>query len=457
MLTPLEPAATNKPTWTCVIAGQKVTCTFKGGTVKAGTTLPTISIKVKVTATASGALDSTGYLSSSDATKKVTSTDYAEVVGVPVLELAMTASPTGDLATPGTVTYTLKASVSATFASESQAPVITDNFPAGVFTTVTATGTKWSCVRSGTQAAGFTETCTWTGGHLAAGASLTTLTFKGKTPTGITVGTTANNSATIRSNDASPVTVVNYAEVGHAAAPNLGVTATGLNATSVGTTYSITIKPSILSTGSAATHDPVVTVTVPTGEKFTSTPTPTTWTCVRSTTTRKLTCTSKKATPIAKGTVLQTIVATVKATTAGSYVTDVKFADTTDKAIPVSTSVTTNVTAVPVLTVAISGVPAHGSVLGTYTVTASSKLKATGGPAYHHPVVTLTVTATYEKFTGTVTQIVGQTPVTSWTCAKTSTVKITCTSKLTLPIAAGTTLGKVTAKAKFVAVHGTEK
>ena len=424
--TGLTPSTAVGTTWNCKITGQKITCTWTGGKITPGRTLPAISIKVNVGVFATGALDDTGVLTTSSATPaSVKAKDTATIVSIPVYKLTLASSPVGTFTSAGTVIYTAGASLTATGGSETDAPTITDNFPAD-FTTITKTAadTKWTCVQSGTKGTGFTEACKWTGGNLAAGATLQTLVFKAKLKT-LTAGTAVDTTASISSNDAATVSTSNYAAIGKTPAPNLGVSASAPPVASVGTTYTLTLHASVLATGGKATHNPVLTATLPTGEKYSSTPVGTHLTCSLSTGTRKLSCTYKTA-PIAKGTSLPVILAQVHATAAGNYTTQVKITDTTDKASPASTSASTDVTTAPVLALGLSGTPAQAEVGTSYTLTVSPSIS---GTATHHPKLVVTLQAG-QKFAAKPTP-------TGWTCALSNgTRTLTCTATVTSGLSA---------------------
>ena len=128
------------------------------------------------------------------------------------------------------------------------------------------------------------------------------------------------------------------------------LTTSGTPATvAAGTSYTLTLTPSTKAAGGPAYHHPVLTTTLPAGEKFTATPTSTGWSCVLSNSTRTLTCTSTTTTPIAAGTSLKPVVAAVVIVTGvtGTLVSTTTLSDLGDSAMTVSVSTTVNVTPDP--------------------------------------------------------------------------------------------------------------
>ena len=260
---------------------------------------------------------------------------------------------------------------------------------------------------------------------------------------------TAVSTLSDTTDHATPVSVTTKVKV--TADPVLKLTTSGTpTAASAGTSYTLTLTPATTAAGGVAYHHPVLTTTLPAGEKFTATPTPTGWSCALSNSTRTLTCTSTKTTPIATGTTLGKITAPVTITAAdgaGTYTAVSTLSDTTDHATPVSVTTKVKVTTDPVLKLTTSGTPASASAGTSYTLTLTPSTKATGGPAYHDPALTVTL-PTGEKFTS-------DPAPTGWTCALSNSTKtLTCTSTSATPIAAGTALSPVTAPVTITAADG---
>ncbi|MDA8184430.1 MAG: hypothetical protein M0035_08425, partial [Actinomycetota bacterium] len=424
--------------WSCSNSGQTLTCNWTGGTVAPGTALDPISIPVTVSADATGAQPVTGTLSSADASPaSVSVTDYATVVSTPTLALTTSDNASGILMQGASVTYTLAPSVVSPGWNEADTPVVTDNFPP-VFSSVTpsSANTDWPCAQS-TSPSAITETCTYTGSTpIVAGTTLPSIVFDNVVSSSASTGTSANDSASISSNDAPTAIATDYARIGEGPAPNLSVTASAPSSEAPGTTYSLGIDPALQSSGGSASSDPVVTSTLPSGETFSSAPTPSNWGCALSGSSTVDTCTYSGTTPIPAGTSLTPINAAVVAGSAGIFTTQITMTDATDGAAEVSTSVTSNV-AVPVLAISES-VPASVLAGSSYTDTVSPSISSTGGPADHAPTVTSTLPS------GETYSAAGS--GTGWTCALSSTNTVdTCTYSGSLPIAAGTTLGTISA------------
>ena len=180
-----------------------------------------------------------------------------------------------------------------------------------------------------------------------------------------------SSSATVTSPDGISASATDNASVAAPPPPALAVQASAPSLVYVGTTYPLTITPSI-SSGSA-TNSPVVTAVLAAGETFpASATTQTGYSCSRSKTTvtdDTLTCTPTASPPLAAGP-LGTIVATVDVASGatGTPVASISLADTTDHATPAASSTGPTVVAVPNLTVSAAAQPSSVPVGTTAAV-----------------------------------------------------------------------------------------
>jgi len=228
------------------------------------------------------------------------------------------------------------------------------------------------------------------------------------------------------------------------AVPVLGVSSSGTPpGASQGSSYGLTLRGAIESSGGPAYDDPTLTATLPAGETFDAVPTATGWSCALSGSSTVLTCTSTGA-PISAGTSLASVPATVEisAFASGALQTGVSLADPADQATAVSTTAAVDVTAPPVLELSTSDTPSAAAAGTSYNLTLIPSLAASPvGPAYNDPTLTAILPGG-ETFAAAPS-------VTGWSCGlhAASTV-VTCTSTLatiTTPIAAGTALPAVLA------------
>lgn len=430
------PSGTN---WSCSApSGNTASCTYAGSVpIAAGTSLPPVSVPVSIGTYATGPLPMTATLSSSDASPtSVSATDYSTVVSTPTLGLHLQDNLNGDYAANGTVDLTATASVVSPGWNEADQPAITDTFPA-VFTAVSrsSSSSSWTCSQSGTST--ITETCTYASGSLplAAGSTLQPLVFVGSVSSSASVGTNANDSASIVSNDAPVSMATDFARVGEGPSPNLSISSSApASSTSAG--YTLDISAGIAATGGGTTLTPTMTAVAPSNVTFVSAPTPSGWSCSLSGGNGTLTC--QPTTPTnAAGTSFPQIAASMTATSSGLHTTQLTFADPSspDNALTVSTSSTTDIAA-PVLEVPTSGTPASVYGGSSYTWDISPALHASGGPAFN----SLTLSATLPSglsFTGPNPQGSG------WTCGTWTTSSLGCTYSVnsTSPVASGTSLG----------------
>ncbi|MHB1508056.1 MAG: IPT/TIG domain-containing protein [Acidimicrobiales bacterium] len=355
-------SATGGSDWGCTVVAPTVSCNYIGARpIVAGSTLASISMTATVGASASGGIADTATLSSADATA-VSSTDYATVESVPTYTLGLSDSSSGNLGSGSSVTYTAAAALGAG-GNESDAPQFTDTFPTGVTPTSAAGGADWGCT-----VVAPTVTCAYAGTlPIAAGTPLASITIAATVGTN-TTGTNLDDSATVGSNDATSVSATDYAAANEPPAPVLGLTSSApSDATSPGT-FAYILQPSVTSSGGQASSDPVVTVSLPSGESFSAAATPTDWSCVLSNASTSESCTYSGTTPIAPGAPIATIPLTVDvaAGTSGDQTINATMSDVSDHANSTSTSATVNVVPRPTIS-AIS--PSQGPGAGGTVVT----------------------------------------------------------------------------------------
>ncbi|HET9058814.1 MAG TPA: hypothetical protein VFN61_02750, partial [Acidimicrobiales bacterium] len=203
----------------------------------------------------------------------------------------------------------------------------------------------------------------------------------------------------------------------------------------------------LTSAGGPAYHDPSVSITLPAGETF-SNPLPSEpgWSC--SYTTTSVNCQSTDPAPIAAGNSIGSITATVNISSGadGPLTTDASMTDSTDAATAFQTTATVNATATPVLGFTTSGTPVTAQSGSNYQVTFNASVSSGGGPTYNGLTMTVRLPAG-ETF--------GSAPtVTGWTCAVSGNNDVLTCTTTSNSIAAGTSLGAVTAKVDIGDVSG---
>ncbi|MDA8341308.1 MAG: hypothetical protein M0007_03675, partial [Actinomycetota bacterium] len=439
----VTPGVATGANWACSTTGQSVSCTDAAGVVAAGTTLPTVSIPVTVATTTSGGITTTVTASSSDG-GTVSATDHGAIVSVPQYGLTLTDSVGGKVPTRGSFSYTATASLLSTSGTESLDPTYTQVMALGI-TASAATGTGWTCsISTNTSTTISTVQCTYAGTIPAPGGSFPPITITAKKNGSGTRGMNVSSSGSVSSPDGIGASATDYATIAGPPPPVLSVSASSPSQAYAGTTYTLSISPSLSSTGGSAATDPAVQAVLPAGESFPSTPTPAGYTCVTSTsvnTNDTLTCTSTLATPISAGTSLGVISATVAVaagTATGSLATAVTLSDTTDGAVTASTATAVDVIASPVFTVGVNG-PASAPLGGTATFDVAPGLSATGGSALSDPTVTLTAN-------GGFTFLAAPSP-SGYACTLTSPTVVTCTYNGALPLGAGTSMPAINVSA----------
>jgi hypothetical protein len=376
-----------------------------------------------VTATYSGDTDHQGSTAS---TSFVITPD-------PVLDLSTSGTPAG--AAAGTsYSLTLSPSLGASPASPAyHNPVLTVTLPPGETFAAAPSPSGWSCGLSGGDTV---LTCTSSLAPITAGTSLTAVTAtvdiassaRGALVTGVSLADSADG--------ATPAGLA--ASVNATAPPVLGLVAVSPTGVSAGSSYALTLAPSLGASGGPAYNDPTLTATLPSDETFATAPVVTGWSCSVSSGGTVLTCTSSAA-PIAAGTSLASVTAIVdvSASATGTSTVTASLTDATDLAAAADASASVGVTAPPALGVATWGTPAGAAAGTSYSLTLGPSLGGSpAGPAYHNPIL-FAILPPGETF--------GAAPsATGWSCAlSVSDSVLTCTSTLA-PIAAGTTLPGVT-------------
>ena len=358
----------------------------------------------------------------------------------PVYGITLTDSDSGNIPANGTFNYSITPSLSASGGTETLDPTVTMALATGV-TASAATGTGWTCsLLSSKQVV----SCVFSGTMPAPGASFASIKV-----TATTTLSTGNisSSATVTSPDGQSASATDSANVAAPPPPVLAVQPSAPSLVYTGTSYTLSITPSI--TSASAHHDPVVTAILPSGETFaTSATTQVGYTCGLSATTvanDTLTCTSTAPTPVSAGS-LGTIAATVNVAsgTTGAPAASIKLADPGDGATPSASSAAPTIVPLPVLTVGVVVTP-PGPVYGsTVQVAAQPSLGVTGGPALSAPTVTLTAPsgATFPSAPAP----------SSYSCILNSATLITCTYTGPLAIASGASMPAITTNAVIGAV-----
>jgi hypothetical protein len=430
-------AAPTATGWSCALSGGStvLTCTSTLAPITAGTPLADVTATVDISSSASGTLQtSASFADSADQATTASATATVGVTAPPALSLSISGTPSG-AAAGSHYNLTLSPAVGFGGGTAYTDPTLTATLPSGETFTAAPTPSGWSCALNGGSTV---LTCTSTLAPITAGTPLATVTATVDISSSAS-GSLQTTASLVDSTDLATTASVT-ATVGVTAPPALQVTTSGTpSGAAAGTTYSLTLHPSVGSSGGAAYNDPTLYATLPAGETFAAAPSVSGWSCALSGGGTVLTCTSTAA-PISAGTALAAVTATVDiaASASGSLQTTAALADSADAATTASTTATVTVTAHPVLHVATSGTPSGAAAGTTYGLTLVPSLGGSpAGPAYNDPILTTTL-PTGETFAAAPT-------VTGWTCALSGggTV-LTCTSTAA-PIPAGTSLADMTA------------
>jgi len=436
----IVPGTASGTSWSCTTVVQTVTCTWAGTLpIAPGTVLPAISVPVSVSAAASGGVATTVTLTSSDAAT-ANATDYGSVTSIPAYGLTLTDSSGGNIPANGTFTYTSTPSLSASGGTETLDPTVTQALAPGV-TASAASGTGWTCTLLSLNRV---VSCDFSGAIPAPGSSFPAITISAATTLG---SGNISSSATVTSPDGLSASATDRANVAAPPPPLLAVQASGPSLVYAGTSFPLTISPSIASgTGNSS---PVVTAVLAAGETFPSSATTQSgYNCARSTTTvanDTLTCTSTIAPPIGSGS-LGAIVATVvlAPATTGSPAVSVKLADAGDNATPAIAGTAPTIVPLPVLAVAVGVTPSGPTFGSTVQVNVQPSLTSAGGPAMSAPSVAISAPsgATFPSA-----------PTSSgYSCIRNSATLVTCDYQGSLPVTPGTSLPPVAANATIGAI-----
>jgi outer membrane protein OmpA-like peptidoglycan-associated protein len=140
----LTPTAGSGTDWTCTVTGQLVSCTYSGGTISPGTTLPPISITTTASST-TGPFANSANVSSSDAAP-ATATDSGSITPVPQSIVFTNTPPTSPLVgttytvsatgggSPNAVTYLRDSSSSSGCSVNASSGLVSLSSPAGTCT-----------------------------------------------------------------------------------------------------------------------------------------------------------------------------------------------------------------------------------------------------------------------------------------------------------------------------------
>jgi len=448
LATGVTPTAVSGTNWTCAKSGQSVNCTYSGAfPITPGTQLQPITISANVSAGATGNVSSTGTVQSSDGLS-ATAVDSANAGSPPPPSLSVTASAPSQTYAGRSYTLTVGPAITSGSAPANNDPVVKSILPAGETFTAVPTPAGYTCALSATTVVNDTLTCTSTAATPIAAGSLGTIGATVAVAPATAPGSlSATTTLTDPADGATPAS--NGTTITCVATPVPVVTTSGPASSAAGSTGTFVITPSLSGAGGPAYVDPVVTVTAPSGGTFSADPTPVGWSCVLSGANTVATCSSTAATPIASGTALGAISASVTfSSTPGSQTTSATLSDTPDGATPVTNSATTTTTAIPQLAVTVSS-PAHAVAGSIGTVVVTPSLSGAGGPAYVDPVVTVTAPSG-----GTFSA--DPTPV-GWSCVLSGANTVaTCSSTAATPIASGTALGAISASVTFSSTPGSQ-
>ena len=427
-------AAPSLAGWDCSLSesGTLLSCTSTAAPpITAGMTLANITATVDISASSLGSLQTAATLEdSADQATEATASAPVDVTSDPVFSLTTSGTPSA--AAAGS-TYTLRLNPSLGEGSAYTNPTLTATLPSGEMFGAAPSAAGWDCSVS---TAHTILTCTSTLAPIPLGAPL------GDLSVAVLIGGSAsgNLEMTASLSDSADLgtTADASATVDVTATPVLQVTTSGTpSGAAAGSSYSLTLSPSVGSAGGSAYNDPTLYATLLSGESFDAVPTASGWSCSLNVDSTVLTCTASTA-PISAGTALTDVVATVDVGTSasGSLLTLAALADSPDDATTATATASVTATAVPVLQVTTLGTPSGAVARTDYTLTLAPSLSSSGGPAYS----TLTLSATLpsgETFS---------TPASTgeWTCGlDTETTTVTCTVTPASPVAAGTSLDDV--------------
>ncbi|HTW05945.1 MAG TPA: hypothetical protein VME46_00440 [Acidimicrobiales bacterium] len=432
--------------WSCTqVSGSSAvteTCAYTGTLPLApGTALQSLQFDNTVSSSANTGftVDDPASVQSADA-PVVVSSDYARVGEGPAPNFSLSASAPSSAA--ASYTLTVNASVLASGGATAHSPAVQVILPpASSFSGSSATG--WNCTISGSG--NTLLTCTAGSGTIPAGTNLNAIQA---TVVPAAVGLhTAQVTVSDSLDGAFEVSTSTTTDV---PAPVLALSVTPMSTNvAAGGSYPLVLSASTAAASGdgEAFSDLTMSMALPTGESFPSTPAGTGWSCtVPMVNQTQLTCTytASAQSPVAPGTDLPAVSGTVNvaAGASGALVASASLSDVGDGATTASQAPTVTVTASPVLALSTSGMPAGASAGSSYPTTFSAGVTGAGGDAYNEPTLAVTLPAG-ESFAAPAPGPSG------WTCTLPgggpTYPDLDCSSTADLPITPGTVLGSVQA------------
>ncbi|HMK96734.1 MAG TPA: hypothetical protein VK425_04245 [Acidimicrobiales bacterium] len=434
-------ASAPQPTgWNCHLSSTALlNCTSAASGVAPGTTLPVVEATVEPASTGLHTAQVT-LADTMDGALTVSTSSTTDSLP-PVLALAV--SPMAASASAGgSYSLSLNVSISSAGGEAFNNLDLTLNLSAGESFTAAPSAAGWECTVPGTDNTQLS--CTYAvnpSSPIAPGTALPALW---------PVVQTANNA---RGTLTAGALLQDAADGASAVSQSPAVTVTGTTAltlstngtpagASQGSSYQVDFVPGIGSGGGPAYNEPSLSVVLPSGESFPpAAPVPPGWTCsVSGANDNNLACTASTAVPIAPGTALSGVQATVivGSSAAGSLTTTATLSDVGDAAASATAYAFVDATPTPGLALSLSGVPVEASANSAYSISLSASLSS-AGPAYHDPVMTVDLPGG-ETFASPAPSPAG------WGCALSlDNTVLACTSTASGTIGAGISLGTVAA------------
>jgi hypothetical protein len=420
--------------WSCTPpsgSGTQLTCTSTIAMPEpAGTVLGSASFVIDISASADTPLETSASLSDpSDAATMALATATVDVTPSPGMELSTSGTP---VQVSANTSYDLTLTPALSSAGPAyHDPQLSVALPSGETFSSPLTTTWWSC----TSPSGTSLTCTSTrSGTIAAGAQL------GPVEVQVDIAAGARNELTTAAslsdvNDAASATTAN-ASVVVTPSPVLLLSVSGTPPGATGdNSYVLELYPALGSAGGQAYDQPMMSVTLPTGETFSSPMTTTGWSCTVPLGS-SITCTHNQSTPIPAGTSLGsvTVKVNVAASASGTLTTAATLSDAADGATANTQQADLTATPTPVLALSTSGTPLTASADTTYALTLTVSVPgASPGPAYSDPTISV-VLPSGESFAPTASP-------SGWACAFTGSQKdLTCTATGYPPFGPGSQL-----------------
>jgi hypothetical protein len=422
--------------WACARSdgNSLLTCTdTPSSPVQPGSELHWIEIEVQSDGSVLGDLEAGATLSdSTDAAAAADATATVDVTASPLLEIGTSGAPSA--ASAGS-NYTLVLSPAL---SDSGGPIYSGAqmlvmLDGGETFATTPSASGWRCELADGQTALF---CGSTFMSLAAGASMGTVSAT------VDISPSASGGVFGAAQLSDPEDAAHGDEaflwIQVTAPPGLDVTVSAPPAVAAGSSYNLQLNPGLAGSGGGPAYaEPTLTTILPAGESFLAAPVTEGWTCSLSVDLSTLTCTSTLTSPIAANSALPSVVATVQvgAASLGTETATASLSDSADLATGATATVSTEVTADPVLQLVTAGTPS-GAAQGTdYSLSLAPSLgPAPGGPAYSNPLLTVTLPAG-ERFSAAPNAL-------GWSCSLGTGGALTCLATVA-PVAAGTALTPV--------------